>query len=113
MPRTLLNLLLALLLLLPPGVCACQFEFGGCAAVEEESETPGSPCPDDHVHTSGCLATPGGVTPSAELPLVAALLDLPFVECGPLPTQQPLAAPLQAPTHPARHLFVSHCSFLI
>jgi hypothetical protein len=113
MPRTLLNLMLALLLLIPPGVCACQLAFGSCAAVEGESEPPGSPCPHDHVHTPGCLATPNTVAPSVEMPVAVPVLDFPLTECSPQPTQQTLAAPLCSPTHPARHLFVTHCSLLI
>jgi hypothetical protein len=112
MTRRLLNLLLALLLLLPPGVCACQLGFGSCATVEGESETPGSPCPHDHVHTPGCLATPTRSAPlwrsrSLSRCWTSRSEGWPGLRRNPPPRLRLL------PSDPARPLFVSHCSLLI
>lgn len=90
--RVLLMVLIAVRLLMPPGICACKWSSPAArfllALVNSERQIPSEPESDDDDHDAGCPASPlaagMGVAPPCEplLPLALAF-DPPPLESSP------------------------------
>jgi hypothetical protein len=83
LPRTILMVLIALRLLLPPGICVCKWNSPAArflvALLQTERQVPAEPESDDDDHAPGCPASPlavgMGVRPPCE-PLLPPALSL-------------------------------------
>jgi hypothetical protein len=110
--------LIALRLLVPPGICLCKLSSPTsrllCKALGSEP-APVPVEPDDQHHDEGCpagvLSEGMGVVPAAPVLFEAsctALLNLPPADVA--AAGEPLAVEIAFPASPQPPLFVSHCA---